>query len=152
MESLPFDIYPGRGRVLLGHLGGDNARHGYGLRLQRKTGQTRCAYCGLSLVDSYEHWLMLSVDHVVPAKAGEAIGIPSEWLDDYCNKVLCCSACNGFGNGYALPASAQRPSSVEEFCRLRDDVFLQRRQIILTRHEKERDVFSRKPWETPLDR
>ncbi len=64
----PFASYPEQGRKPLGRprdLTGAR-RSGYGLSLQRMTGQSACAYCGLSLVDTYEHWLLMPVDHVVP--------------------------------------------------------------------------------------
>src|SRR5215211_1072028 len=41
----PFDSYPHGGRALLGRRTGGNARWEYGLKLQRLTGQTRCAWC-----------------------------------------------------------------------------------------------------------
>ena len=56
---MPFDRYPGRGTMFLGKCGGANCRHGYGLMLQQLTGQTSCAYCGLSLIHTYEHWLLM---------------------------------------------------------------------------------------------
>ncbi len=64
----PFASYPEQGREPLGRprdLTGAR-RSGYGPSLQRMTGQPACAYCGLSLVDTYEHWLLMPVDHVVP--------------------------------------------------------------------------------------
>ena len=57
----PFDRYPGKGRRLLGKRTGATCRREYGLRLQRITGHTRCAYCDLDLVGTFEHWLMMSV-------------------------------------------------------------------------------------------
>ena len=71
-----FDRYPLGGRVLLGrpkNLTGA-CRSGYGLELQRRTGETSCAYCDVSLIDEYHHWLLLSIDHVVPG--GEALTCP----------------------------------------------------------------------------
>lgn len=56
-EPLLFGTYPGGGRKLLARRAGDNCRKGYGLQLQRLTGQTTCAYCGLSLITTYEQWL-----------------------------------------------------------------------------------------------
>lgn len=145
---MPFETYPMGGRELLGSGSGGNCRHEYGLKLQRLTGQTGCAYCGLSLVDTYEHWLMLSVDHVVPTVTGTLLGIPREWINDFCNTVLCCAACNGFGNRYELPAGSVMPTSLGQFCELRDATFSSRRPLILACHEKERAFFDSKPWET----
>jgi hypothetical protein len=52
----------------------------------------------MSLVDTYEHWLMMAYDHVVPASVCVAAGIHVEWIGDIINRVLCCAACNGFKN------------------------------------------------------
>ena len=60
----PFDSYPGDRIELLPRSGGANARREYGLKLQRLTGQSSYAYCGVSLVDDYYHWILLNVDHV----------------------------------------------------------------------------------------
>ena len=143
----PFDSYPHGGRQLLGKRRGANCRHEYGLELQRLSGQTMCAYCGQSLIDAYTHWLLMSVDHVVPTKAGRALGIRTEWLGDRCNTVLCCSACNGFGNRYQLPVNTPPPESLDAFINLRDATFAERRALILECHEKERCFFVGKPWE-----
>jgi hypothetical protein len=80
----PFDSYPAGGRSPLGRpKRTDNCRYGYGLELQRKTGQTCCAYCGVSLVDDYDHGLLLSVDHVVPRSQGLLLGIPVAYTEDF---------------------------------------------------------------------
>ena len=97
---MPFDAYPHRGRRPIGRLAGDNCRHEYGLRLQKLIGLNKCAYCGLNFVDTYDHWLMMAVDHIVPTHAGKELGITPDWLEDYWNTVLCCSACHEFGNLY----------------------------------------------------
>lgn len=143
--TIPFERYPSGGRQLLGKRPGGNCRHGYGLRLQRMTGQTYCSYCEVSLVDSYEHWLSMTVDHVVPTKCGTNCGIPQEWLTDFSNTVLCCGACNSFRNRYPsdkLPC----PTTLAQFYELRDRLFLERRSIILASHEGERVFFKSKPW------
>jgi hypothetical protein len=123
----PFDSYPGGGRVLLGEpRDWANSRHGCGLDLQQVTRQTCCAYCGLSLVDTYEHWLLLSVDHVVPSRQALALGIPRHFSQDMLNLVLCCAGCNGFGNRYAVPvllATRREDWDLSAFLGLRDAVF-----------------------------
>lgn len=48
-----FDRYSEEGEVLLPKAPFDNTRHGYGMALQRLTGQTTCAYCDVSLVDNF---------------------------------------------------------------------------------------------------
>jgi hypothetical protein len=142
-----FDSYPGAGRELLGKCSGGNCRHEYGLKLQRLTGQTACAYCELSLVDTYEHWLLMSVDHVIPTRTGLALGISADWLADYCNTVLCCWACNGFGNRYQLAAETIVPTDFAAFVKLRDETFALRKTLILGCHPKERQFYDSLPWE-----
>jgi 5-methylcytosine-specific restriction endonuclease McrA len=144
----PFETYPLGGNSKLGGCKDTNCRHGYGLKLQRLTGQTVCAYCGQNLVDTYEHWLLMSVDHVIPVKEGKNLGITKEWVDDFANWVLCCSACNGFGNRWKLPEGTTRPVDFAAFAKLRDAVFEQRKKVILECHLKEQDYYKSKPWMT----
>ena len=78
----PFDDYHGGGYTMLPKLKGGNARQDYGHWLVER-GQTSCAYCKMSLVDSYEHWLLLTVDHVIPVsnkdrRDGHPAGNPQE--------------------------------------------------------------------------
>jgi len=147
---MPFDQYPEGGKELIGKCAGANCRHEYGLKLQRLTGQSACAYCGLNLVDTYEHWLLMSVDHVVPTKAGLAMGIDKTWLEDCCNTVLCCAGCNGFGNRFKLAAAVTLPVDVASFVELRNTTFATRKELILVAREKERDFYSDRPWEKRL--
>lgn len=142
----PFDQYPGGGRQLLGKMTGANCRHEYGLKLQKLTGQTCCAYCRVSLVEDYYRWLLMSVDHVIPSGAGKLVGITQGWLNDYANTTLCCSACNSFGNRYTLPSGTSAPMSETAFFDLRDQVFAKRRELILVNHERERSFFLSRPW------
>jgi hypothetical protein len=144
----PFDDYPKGGREPLGERTGANCRHEYGLRLQQVTGQTQCAYCGLNLVDCYEHWLLMAVDHVIPTQAGRGIGIKDEWLADWANCVLSCSACNGFRNRFRFPPGTRAPSSWREFVRLRDDCFKKRKEEAENAHKAEHNFFAGKPWAT----
>ena len=108
---------------------GSNCRHGYGLKLVRETGQTRCAYCGLPLWDSYEHWLLMAVDHVVPIQAGKGIGIDEKWLASWANCVLACSVCNLFRNRFKFDRQA-KPSTWAEFLKLRDETFDKRKKEV----------------------
>ena len=145
---MPFDAYPHRGRRQIGGLTGHSCRHEYGLKLQRLIGLNKCAYCGLNLVDTYDHWLMLTVDHVVPSHGGEELGISSDWLEDYWNTVLCCSACDAFGNPFPLGPDVTCPDTIEEFLALRDRIFVERKKIILRNHEEELAFFDKRPWAT----
>lgn len=139
----PFDAYPDKGRKMLGMAKGSTTRHDHFTKLRELTGQTSCAcaYCGMSLIDSYEHWFMITLDHVVPRKAGAAIGISSEWLNDYANIVLCCSACNDFANRYTLPENTKCPETCDEFFILRDKIFAERKQRICEKRRDERKFF-----------
>lgn len=146
----PFDTYPGGGNELIGKCGGGNCRRGYCLKLQQLTGQTACAYCGVSLVDTYEHWLLMCSDHVVPAGTGKSFGIPTVWLEDYCNRILCCSGCNGFKNRFCLPVESIVPTDLKGFVQLRDSIFGARKALILATVEAEREFYRSRPWEKSL--
>ena len=143
----PFESYPELGIVLLGGIGGGTCRHDYGPKFQQRTGQTSCAYCGMSLVDTYEHWLQMAIDHVVPKSVCWSLGIQTDWMEDCINKVLSCAACNGFKNRYQAPTNALCPSSLEEFCSLRDELFAERRKIVAESHRSERAFYESRPWE-----
>ena len=143
---LPFETYPGGGKTLLGPTPGDNCRHGYGLVLMKKTGQTCCAYCGLDFAASYENWLQMAVDHVVPISVCGSLSISPLWYEDCTNKVLACAACNGFDNRYKQPEVDTCPTSLDEFYALRDRIFRERTARIAERHRLERDYFERRLW------
>ena len=144
---LPFDDYPGGGRVLLERVGGANCRQGYGLKFMQQTKQTRCAYCDLDFSATYRHWLQMALDHVVPASVGKCLSISEEWVDDSANKVLACTACNGFGNRYKAAVGTVCPTTLEEFFDLRDAIFADRKTLIAKRHESEQAFFERRLWE-----
>lgn len=148
--ELPFLKYPDQGRQLLGKRSVDNSRRGYGLALRRLTGLSSCAYCGMDLFDSYEHWLLLQVDHVIPTTVGKRLGIPSEWLEDYSNLVLSCSACNSFDNQFGAPEIISAPQTEDEFFDLRDAVFTKRKPRIFECQSLERSFFEGKPWEKKI--
>ena len=116
-------------------LKGSNGRREYGHWLVER-GQTSCAYCSMSLVDSYEHWLLLTVDHVVPVsdrdrRQGHRLGIPKNWHESYSNIVLACSGCNGFRNRYEVSWQEPREKWDEcEFFEFRDRVFQEKAALI----------------------
>lgn len=136
--ALPFPAYPGGGRSLLGKpsWGDGTARRGYGVKALAWCGY-RCAYCGLDMT-TFERWLQLSVDHVIPQQMQKA-GYPADWVLDAINVVAACLACNGFLN--RDPAPAEVPATLDAFCNLRDRVFLERRARILERRRAELDWF-----------
>lgn len=144
----PFHTYPQSGQVLLGRPRNPvNCRSGYGLELQRVTGQTNCAYCGVSLVDNYYHWLLMSVDHVVPRGEALRLGISTQYSEDFINLVLCCAGCNGFGNRYRLPHEPRPFWQLHEFVEIRDEAFAARFTSIMIRREAEQKFYWSKPWE-----
>ena len=148
-HELPFAAYPEtEGELLRRHRGPENARHGYGLYLQRLTGQHSCAYCGVSLVDTYQHWLLLSRDHVIPTSECKRLGVPVDWCESCSNMVLCCSGCNGFDNRYTIPWDESPDGwTLERFKELREKVFLDRKARILRRREEEIEFYNGRPWE-----
>ena len=123
------------------------ARRGYGMKLQIMTGQRACAYCGLSLVGTLEHWFLLAVDHVVPEKQGDELRIPPAWIKDYRNTVLVCSACNTARNKWKFPHGTHAPDSFESFLELRDKTFRERKAAIDEAMIQERAFFEGLPWQ-----
>jgi hypothetical protein len=110
------------------------------------TGETACAYCGVSLVDDYHHWLLMSVDHVVPAGEARRLGIEPRFYEDAINLVLCCSGCNGFGNRYRNAVEPRADWSLQEFLRLRNLIFAERFASIAARRIAELAFFDSQPW------
>ena len=137
-DNLPFTKYPGGGKELLGapRSGDGTARRSYERQVHEWCGY-RCAYCNLDL-GTFEGWLQLSVDHVVPQQIAKQ-GWPKEWIRDTINIVACCGACNGLFN--RDPAVAPVPDSFEAFLMIRDALFEQRRDRIRERREVERTWF-----------
>jgi len=134
----PFGGYPDGGSRLLGKPGtGDGtARHGYGRDVLRYCAY-RCVYCDLDL-STFEGWLQLSIDHVVPQQM-TAKGYASEWVLDKVNVVACCRACNDLFN--RDPAVGPIPVDLAAFIDLRDRMYRERRHRILARREAERAWF-----------
>lgn len=147
---MPFDSYPVLGLTPLGKpKNGANCRHGYGLELQRLTGQTRCAYCQMDLVQDYDHWLLSSRDHVVPRGQAIKLGVGIDLYEDFINLVLCCTGCNGFGNRYAVISDPMEMWGIDAFIVLRDHVFAERTASIALRRAIERAFFQSAPWIDP---
>jgi hypothetical protein len=146
----PFEAYPNQGCEKLGPCQGAVCRREYGLKFQHITGQTHCAYCGLDLTDDYHHWLLLSIDHVVPVAEASRLKIPAVFISDCINKVLCCLGCNGFDNRFKIPdewdVRQDEDWSLEEFVDLRDRVFEERSRRISNRRQVEIEFFEKKLW------
>jgi hypothetical protein len=142
----PFESYPGGGKILLGRLGHGLTRRRRGPRFMRKTGQRLCAYCRLGLVERFEYWLQIHLDHVVPRDVCKRWNLREDWWDDYTNIVLACAACNEFDNQYE-PQAIECPQTLEAFHNVRDRVFQDRRARILACRNDERGFFDGRPWE-----
>lgn len=142
-DALPFDRYEGGGRVRLGkpRLGNATARSGYGPPVFAQCGY-RCVYCGLDMLATFENWLQLSVDHVIPRQMRER-GYDASLIEDIQNLVTCCRACNDFGNRYTVPESP--PATDEAFFDLRDQVFRERKGRILAKRDEERATYEKIP-------
>ena len=142
----PFDDYPDGGNTILRKMGRANARREDGLWLMQNANQDKCAYCGVSLVDNYDHWLLLNLDHVIPAKECDRLGIPVEWHHSFTNAVLACFGCNLFDNRYKIQWQQPKPTSewtLPQFVELRNKVFQERKGRILKRRADEVDFFER---------
>jgi hypothetical protein len=148
----PFDNFPRAGRELLGRpiAGNGSSRTGYGLSHQRITSQSGCAYCGVDLTGDYYRWLLLTVDHVVPAGEAIRLGVPESFYQDAINLVLACSGCNGFLNRYRCDAETSLDWSLEQLVTLRDKVFEDRHKLIAARRNQEVALFERRPWAVEL--
>lgn len=132
----------------MGRVSGTNCRRGYGLQFMRTTGQTVCAYCGGDFASSYDTWLTMALDHVVPISVCIAMTLPSEWREDASNRVLACGACNGFRNRYLSPEVTGGPLTLDDFYDLRDRIFVERRELIAESHIADRAFFESQPWRT----
>ncbi len=144
---LPFDRYEGGGRKPLGRprQGDMTARHGYGPPVFEQCGYT-CVYCGLEMGASFENWLQLSVDHVIPRQMKNA-GFDPALVEDITNLVTCCRECNDFGNRYTV--SGEAPATYAAFYDVRDRVFSERKAMILAKREQERAIFAKLPAAGP---
>jgi len=136
--GLPFLSYPDGGRTLLGKpkWGDGTARRSYGLKALEWCG-CRCVYCGLDM-STFEGWLQLSIDHVIPQQSQEA-GYPPEWILDATNVVAACMACNGYFN--RDPMLDAVPVTLDAFYDIRDRIFFERRDRIVARRDTERAWF-----------
>ena len=145
----PFDEYPMAGHELIGPLDSiDNLSQGYWLDLQKRTGQTHCAYCGADLMsENHNNWWSMRVDRVISSAHATEIGIPAEFACDTINAVLCCSICYGLRSEYSAidePQIKWNSPRLEDFTDLRDRVFENRKRLIAERRAKENAVFENK--------
>ena len=136
-SGLPFDRYPGGGRVPIERARGDLARRGYARNILEWCA-FRCAYCGLDM-SRFEGWLLLSVDHVVPQNTTVFNGYPREWVQNPANTVAACRTCNDLFNRDRVTDPV--PPSLGEFFDLRDRLFRTRRDRIHAKLVDERAWF-----------
>ena len=141
----PFDDYPGEGLRILKKMPRANTRREDGRWLMENAHQDRCAYCAVSLVDDYLHWLLTNVDHVIPVSECTRLNIPEEWHHSFTNAVLACSGCNQFDNRYTIEWRQPQPVdawTVSDFVSLRDRAFKEGKSRILNRRTDEIRFFS----------
>ena len=145
--GLPFARYEGAGRRRLGRprQGDLTARHGYGPPVFDQCGY-QCVYCGLDMRATFENWLQLSVDHVVPRQMVKA-GYAADLIEDITNLATCCRACNDLGNQFVVTDAP--PTTDARLYSLRDRVFTERRTMILAKREQERAIFANLPAAGP---
>lgn len=141
----PFDEYPLAGRELLGPLDSiDNLSQGHWLDLQKRTGQTHCAYCGTDLMtNNHNNWWLMRVDRVISSAHAAEIGIPAEFACDAINAVLCCSVCYGLRSEYSAidePQARWNSQHLNDFIELRDRVIVNRKRLITERRLREMSV------------
>jgi hypothetical protein len=74
----------------------------------------------------------------------KSLTLPDAWTEDCINKVLACSACNGFDNRFKLQPLSACPPTLEGFCELRDSIFAERKARIAVRRAKEQAFFARR--------
>ena len=149
VTPLPFGRYEHGGRQRLGRprQGDVTARHGYGPPVFEQCGYA-CVYCGLDMRSTFEGWLQLSVDHVIPRQM-KNLGYPADLVEDITNIVTCCRACNDFGNRYTVSTPAPAEGDIEAFYAIRDQVFRDRKAMLLAKREQERTVYARLPAAGP---
>ena len=135
----PFDRYDQGGKQLLGkpRTGDGSCRNGYGPPVFHQCGR-HCVYCDRDLASTYESWLNISVDHVIPCSVGW-YGDHPEWIEDTINLATCCRACNEFLNQFKCTEGV--PTSLEEFTTLRDKVHSAKRIMAQRRHLQEKERY-----------
>jgi hypothetical protein len=101
-------------------------------------------------MSTFEGWLQLSIDHVIPQQS-QGAGYPAEWILDATNVVSACMPCNGYFN--RDPVLDAVPVTLDAFYDIRDRVFLERKARILARRDTERAWFDQhvRPWMASRD-
>ncbi len=86
----------------------------------------------------------MALDHVVPVSVCKDWSIPPEFCRSLANAVLTCAACNGFDNRYKPSFDKRQITTFQEFLTLRGEIFIERRERILKKHEEEKEFFKEK--------
>jgi hypothetical protein len=134
----PFKNYRGNGKQLLEPLViQGTCRRDYGRIVLKECGGF-CVYCGRNLTESYEAWLSLSVDHVIPIST-RWVKDREDWIYNLINCVTCCRACNEFLNHYEV--RDEMPETLEAFCDLRDNHFQRKKEKALGCHKRDKTFF-----------
>jgi len=99
----------------------------------------------MDFTESFNNWRSVVLDHVVPQSVRKSLGIRLDWIWDFSNAVLACSACNGYNNRYKPEIdSPQQQMSQEEFFDLRDRCYRERKGPIMEKLTQEEDFFNLK--------
>ena len=117
-------------------------RKGYGLQVFKRHGM-KCMYCDREMGTSYDAWLSISVDHVIPMSVLKKWGQGfAKMVDHVDNCVTCCRSCNEFLTGYRVDDNA--PCSKEEFLSLVDMHLARKREHAQRRHLEEREWYEKR--------
>jgi len=121
-----------------------SARHDYGLQLAEMTNWNgECAYCTRDLISTYESWLHLQVDHVIPRYlAKHNYKSVKKWIESIPNCVICCAACNAFLNKFEVDADP--PKTADDFFSIRNQIFTKKKNQATERHKKECEMYKEK--------
>ncbi len=121
---------------------GSNCRHEYGWDHIRLTKQDRCAYCEkVYFLKELKDWFTMALDHVIPVSVCKSLEIDMTWCRSTANAVLACSTCNTLCNRYVPLTLPQKPESFQEFLKLRNAIFLERKRLIQDAQSREEKVF-----------
>ena len=94
----------------------------------------KCVYCGFK-GDSFEKWLQLSIDHLIPKSQGGS--------DDSENLVTACNHCNSVTSSYQVPQEILAVDDID----IQKKKIINEKKMIVVSHR--RSVFQR--WHKSLE-
>ena len=94
----------------------------------------KCVYCGFK-GDSFEKWLQLSIDHLIPKSQGGS--------DDSENLVTVCNHCNSVTSSYQVPQEILAVDDID----IQKKKIINEKKMIVVSHR--RSVFQR--WHKSLE-